>query len=156
MELFSSWIVRFKRVSARRVSPVRLQTFSRHILSSTFDLTVELVFCLFFLTVELSEYDNLIRLMKSVTFGLSLKLQSKKDLTYHFSYSIQNGTEILPWKYCNSLWFEGVIFLKELGKFKGKNPEILFWVLPSESKAEKVSVDWPNANPYWHKIVSTD
>lgn len=37
-----------------------------------------------------------------------------------------------------------------------KNPKNLFLVLPRESKAEKVSVDWPNPNPHWNKIVSTD
>ena len=94
--------------------------------------------------------------MKSLKFGLGLKLQSKKDLTYHFSYTSQNAKEILPWEYSNSLWFEGFIFLKKLGEFNGKNPEILFLVLPSESKAEKVSVDWPNPNPHRNKIVSTD
>ena len=51
---------------------------------------------------------------------------------------------------------KGLFFSKSLANSMEKNPEILFLVLPSESKAEKVSVDWPNPNPHRHKIVSTD
>ena len=79
--------------------------------------------------------------MKSLKFGLGLKLQSKKDLTYLF---ISPTLVRMEKRY----YHESILILFGLkGLFFSKSvvnsmEKILVFVLPSESKAAKVSVDW--------------